>query len=47
MTPRRWLLHPFLFATYFVLTLAASNTTELKAPGLGIVVFSGYRKQVS
>jgi len=32
----RWLLHPFLFALYFVLTLAASNTTDLKGwPDLG------------
>ena len=26
----RWVLHPFLFGLYFVLTLAASNTAELK-----------------
>ena len=30
MAVRRWLLHPFLFGFYFVLTLAASNTSELK-----------------
>lgn len=30
MAAPRWLLHPFLFGLYFVVTLAASNTTELK-----------------
>jgi hypothetical protein len=30
MAASRWLLHPFLFGLYFVLTLAASNTSELK-----------------
>jgi hypothetical protein len=30
MAARRWLLHPLLFALYFVLTLAASNTSDLK-----------------
>lgn len=30
MGVRRWLLHPFLFGLYFVLTLAASNAGELK-----------------
>lgn len=30
MATSRWLLHPFLFGLYFVLTLAASNTSELK-----------------
>jgi hypothetical protein len=29
MTARRWLIHPFLVALYFVLTLAASNATAL------------------
>ena len=30
MVARRWLLHPPLFGLYFVLTLAASNTTDLE-----------------
>ncbi|MGH7580012.1 MAG: hypothetical protein ACREM9_07560 [Gemmatimonadales bacterium] len=30
MAASRWLLHPFLFALYFVVTLAAANTNELK-----------------
>jgi hypothetical protein len=30
MAAWRWLLHPLLFALYFVLTLAASNTSDLK-----------------
>jgi hypothetical protein len=30
MAARRWSLHPPLFGLYFVLTLAASNTTDLK-----------------
>ena len=30
MVARRWLLHPPLYGLYFVLTLAASNTTDLK-----------------
>jgi hypothetical protein len=30
MVAHRWVLHPFLFGLYFVLTLAASNTSEMK-----------------
>ena len=30
MAAWRWLLHPLLFALYFVVTLAASNTSDLK-----------------
>ncbi len=30
MGANRWTLHPFLFGLYFVLTLAASNASELK-----------------
>ena len=40
MAASRWLLHPFLFGLYFVLTLAASNTAELKGwPDLGWPIF--------
>jgi hypothetical protein len=37
MAGRRWLVHPFLVGLYFVLTLAASNATDLN--GLGDLVW--------